>query len=124
MSAGCSLAWLNAGFRITESPTDPGHRHEGEQVKQSLHDHEPGRFGVNNSLLVPELIRGKLSAANDAVRVRQDEERPVKCISDREVRRAEGESVWFPVRSLPTHPGPLFNPLPAPKRPLNPKQRS
>lgn len=29
--------------------------------------------------------------ANDAVHVRQDEERPVKCISDREVRRAEGE---------------------------------
>lgn len=49
VSAGCSLARLNDGFRITETPTDPAHRHQGEQVKHSLHRRDPCWFGLNKS---------------------------------------------------------------------------
>lgn len=52
VSAGRSLARLNAGFWITQTPTKPG-QHDDKQVQHSLHPCVRCRLGANNCHLVP-----------------------------------------------------------------------
>lgn len=68
VSAGRSLARRNAGFWITQTPTNPD-QHDDEQVQHSLHPRVRCRLGANNCHLVPlvdpagvfGLLSGKLS---------------------------------------------------------------